>query len=127
MFEVLGYLGRPLASACDGGEADIGGDGVQPGAELRAWLVALGAFPRAQHRLLERVVRVVERAEHPVAVEMERPPVWLDQERERLLVHRLRDATRPAGWAGPPPAPSPPPAGKGAVTRPQPPNRSRPR
>src|SRR5712691_10446110 len=101
MFEVvLAQLGGPRASACDGGEADVGGDGVQPGGELRARLVAVGAFPGAQHRLLERVVGVVERAEHPVAMEVERSPVWLDQERERLLVHRLRDATRLAGWAG---------------------------
>src|SRR2546421_494324 len=97
MLEVLGQLGGPCASSRDGGEADIRGDGVQPGAELRARLVAAGAFPRAQHRLLERVVRVVERAEHPVAVEVERSPVWLDQERERLLVHGVRDATRSAG------------------------------
>src|SRR5207247_1298384 len=93
------------ASARECGEADVRGDGVQPGAELRARLVAVGAFPRAQHRLLERVVGVVERAEHPVTVEIERPPVWLDQERERLLVHRLWDATRPAGWADPHRAP----------------------
>ena len=66
---------------------DVRGDGVQPGGELGARFVAVGTFPRAQHRLLERVVGVVERAEHPVTVEMERPPVWLDQERERLLVH----------------------------------------
>src|SRR6266704_3856279 len=106
MFEVRGYLGRPRASACDRGEADVRGDGVQPGGELRARLVAVGAFPRAQHRFLDRVVRVVERTEHPVTVEMERPPVWLDQERERLLVHRRQDATRPAGWADPHRAPS---------------------
>src|SRR5438105_15873700 len=106
MVEVLAHLGRPRASACDRGEADVRGDGVQPGGELRAWLVAVGALPRAQHRLLEGVVRVVERAEHPVTVEMERAPVWLDQERERLLVHRLRDANRPAGWADPHRAPS---------------------
>src|SRR2546423_3469749 len=106
MFEVLTQLGWPRAFVCDRGEADVRGDGVQPGAELRTWLVAVGAFPRAQHRLLERVVRVVERAEHPVTVEMERSPVWLDQERERLLVHRARDATRPAGWADPHRAPS---------------------
>src|SRR5439155_15684792 len=100
MFEVVGYLGRARASPCDGSEADVRGDGVQPGAELRARLVAVGAFPRAQHRLLERVVGVVERAEHPIAVEVERPTVWLDQERERLLVHRLGDATRQPEWAG---------------------------
>src|SRR5712692_2073943 len=101
MFEVLTQLGGPRAPSRDGGEADVRGDGVEPGAELRARLVAVGALPRAQQGLLERVVRVVERAEHPVTVEMERPSVWLDQERERLLVHRLRDATPPAGWADP--------------------------
>jgi hypothetical protein len=42
----------------------------------------------------------VERTEHPVTVEVERPAVWLDQERERLLVHRLGDATPQADWAG---------------------------
>src|SRR5439155_6439574 len=100
MFEVLTQLGGPRTPSRDGSEADVRGDCVQPGAELRAWLVAVGAFPGAQHRLLERVVRVEERAEHPVTVEVERSPVWLDQERERLLVHRVRDATRRAGWAG---------------------------
>src|SRR3989442_13863218 len=108
MFEVFTQLGGSRTPSGDGGEADVRGDGVQPGAELRAWLVAVGAFPRAQHRLLERVVGVVERAEHPVTVEMERSPVWLDQELERLLVHRLRDATRPAGWADPHRAPATP-------------------
>src|SRR5436309_10653121 len=106
MFEVLSQLGGPRTPSRDGGEADVCCDGVEPGGEQRAWLVAVGAFPGAQHRLLERVVRVVERAEHPVTVEMERPPVWLDQERERLLVHRLRDATRRVGWADPHRAPS---------------------
>src|SRR5712691_7910176 len=100
MFEVLTQLGRSCTPSRDRGEADVRGDCGQPGGELGARLVAVGALPRAQHRLLERVVGVVERAEHPVAMEVERSPVWLDQERERLLVHRLRDATRLAGWAG---------------------------
>src|SRR5712692_10332552 len=98
MFEVLSQLGGPRTPSRDGGEADVCGDGVQPGGELRAWLVAVGALPRAQHRLLERVVGVVERAEHPVAVEVERAPVWLDQERERLLVHRC--GTLLGRWTG---------------------------
>src|SRR6266700_2124692 len=88
MFEVLDHLLRSRASARDRGKADVRGDGVQPGGEPRAWLVAVGAFPRAQRRFLDGVVRVVERAEHPIAVQVERPAVWLDQERERLLVHR---------------------------------------
>src|SRR5437016_3954271 len=106
MFEVLAQLGGLRTPSRDRGEADVCGNGVQPGGELRAWLVAVGAFPGSQHRLLERVVGVVERAEYPVAVEMERPPVRLDQERERLLVHRRRDATRPTDWAGRHRAPS---------------------
>src|SRR6266566_3767275 len=126
MFEVLTELGGPRTPSRDSGEADVCGDGVQPGAELRAWLVAVGALPRAQHRLLERVVGVVERAEHSVTVEMERPPVWLDQERERLLVHRLRDATRPAGWADPHRAPSTRRAGRRGVSRRAPRNGCRP-
>src|SRR2546421_11027340 len=113
MFEVLTELGGPRTPPRDSGEADVCGDGVQPGAELRAWLIAVGAFPRAQHRLLERVVRVVERAEHPVTVEMERPPVWLDQERERLLVHRVGDGTGPVGLADPHRARSRRPARRG--------------
>src|SRR5207247_3585239 len=80
MFEVLTQLGGPRAPSRDGGEADVRGDGVQPGSELRAWLVTIRAFPRAQHRLLECVVRVVERAAHPVTVAMAWPPGGLDQD-----------------------------------------------
>src|SRR5919108_653353 len=86
--EVFDSLGWSHALALDGGQANVCSDGVQPGAELRAWLVPVGAFPRAQHRFLERVVCVVERAEHPVAMDMKCSPVRLDQERECLLVHR---------------------------------------
>ena len=88
VLQVFHQLRRLRASARDRGEADVGGDGVQPRTQLRARLVAAGAFPRAQHRLLKRVVRVVQRPEHPVTVEVERSPVWLDQKRERPLVHR---------------------------------------
>src|SRR2546428_13620681 len=112
MFEILTQLGGPSTPSRDGGEADVCGDGVQPGAELRARLVAVGALPRAQHRLLERVVRVVERAEHPVAVEMERPPVWLDQDSETLPLHRPRAATPPGAWADGRRAAATPRAGK---------------
>src|SRR5919197_1345118 len=108
MFEVLGRFGRPRAATCQRREADVGGDRMQPSAELRARLVAVGAFPRAQHRLLELVVGVVERAEQPVTVKMEGSPVGLDQERERLLIHRRGTlVARWAGWIGPDLCPRP--------------------
>ena len=40
------------------------------------------AAPRAQQRLLQRVVGVVDRAEHPVAVRVQLGPVRLDEVRE---------------------------------------------
>jgi hypothetical protein len=110
VLEIVADQQRLGASACERTQADVGGDRVQPGAELGAGLVAVGSLPSTDHRLLERVVGVVERAEHPVAVEVERLPVWLDQARERLLVHRRPDATRGAGSAGRRRAPSRRPA-----------------
>ena len=49
------------------------------------------AAPGAQQRLLDDVLGVLGRAEHPVAVHLERPPVRLDQLAERPLVARLRE------------------------------------
>ena len=57
------------------------------------------APPGAQQRLLESVLGVVERAEHPVAVRVERRPMRLDQARVRVLVavrassRRVRSST----------------------------------
>jgi hypothetical protein len=44
--------------------------------------------PGAQKRLLEGVFGVVQRAEHPVAVDVELPPVRLGQAAEGRLVAR---------------------------------------
>jgi hypothetical protein len=41
MLEVLAQLGGSRPPARDRGEADVRGDGVQPGGELRAWFVAV--------------------------------------------------------------------------------------
>ena len=54
--------------------------------------------PRAQERLLDEVLRLVERAEHPVAVDVQLAPVALGEAAERRLVgegsHGWLDASR---------------------------------
>ena len=61
------------------GEADVGGDGVEP-RPGRALLAQPGrATPGAHQGLLDRVVGVVHRAEHAVAVGVELGPVQLDE------------------------------------------------
>jgi hypothetical protein len=58
-------------------EADVGGDPVQPRADRGATLKVLVGAPRAQQRLLDGVVRLERRSEHPVAVTGERCAVSL--------------------------------------------------
>ena len=70
-------LGPPL----DRLQARVGGDRVEPGAQRAAALEARQPAPGAQQRLLQRVLGVLDRAEHPVAVG----------------VAARRDAARPAG------------------------------
>ena len=76
-------------------QADVGCDPVQPGSERRIRLEAIDAAPGAQHRLLERVVGVVQRAEHAVAVQMQRLAVRRGQLHERLLVTRAGAGQQP--------------------------------
>jgi len=60
---------RPPGSSFQRAEAGVGGDAVQPGAQrgpLR--VVPVGRPPGPQQRLLDQVLGLVERAEHPVAV-----------------------------------------------------------
>jgi hypothetical protein len=53
-------------------------------------LEAVDAAPGAQHRLLQCVVRVVQRTQDPVAVHVEGLPVRPGQAYECLLVTRSR-------------------------------------
>ena len=66
-------------------EADVGRDAVEPGAEQLA-LEPRAAAPRAQERLLDGVLRLVERGEHPVAVDVQLAPVALGERGEGGLV-----------------------------------------
>ena len=42
--------------------------------------------PRAQQRLLHRILGVLQGAEHPIAVRVQRPPVWPHELGERFLI-----------------------------------------
>src|SRR5215211_2291383 len=81
-------------------EARVRGDSVEPRADRRADLEALARAPRAQERLLDEVLGLVERAEHPVAVNARLGAMALGQLRERRLVGQLvphrGSITRPA-------------------------------
>jgi hypothetical protein len=70
-------LGPPLA-ATKLVEAHVGGDAVQPRAQRRAALEGVETLPGPDHGLLHGVVGLERRAEHPVAVARELPPVDLE-------------------------------------------------
>ena len=85
-------------------EARVRGDPVEPRAEGGLPPVGRARRPRTHERLLERVLRVLERAEHPVGVNLQLAAVALDQLRERSLVagsrradHLLLDRVRRRG------------------------------
>ena len=70
-------------------EAPVGRDAVQPGPERRADLERADVLPGGKERLLDRVLRVLSRAEDPIAVHLQLPPVPADQLRERTGVPGL--------------------------------------
>ena len=70
---------HPLGAPGDRVEADVGRDPVQPRAQRAAPAESRQPAPRAQERVLERVVGVVQRAEHAVAVRVELGTLLLDE------------------------------------------------
>ncbi len=77
----------PPGAAPEHVQADVGGDPVQPGAELRPAVEAGPAAPGLQERLLHRVLGLVERGQHPVAVDVQLTPVPFGQGGERGMIH----------------------------------------
>ena len=67
-------------------QAAVGGDPVEPGADRGASLEPSEALPGGQQRLLQGVLGVLERAEHPVAVHLQLSTVGLGQLAERVAV-----------------------------------------
>jgi hypothetical protein len=90
---VLRRLGRravvrrehPLRPPRDEVERRVRRDPVQPRAQRAAALEAAEPAPRAQERLLQGILRVMDRSEHPVAVGVQLGPVRLDQPPELVL------------------------------------------
>ena len=76
-------LARPLAQRVDAG---VGGDPVQPRTEVLTTVEVLAAVPRPQERLLDDVLGIVERRQHPVAVHVQLPAVAGREPSERRLV-----------------------------------------
>ena len=64
----------------------VGGDPVQPRAHRRTPLEAPEPAPGAEHRLLDHVLSVLHRAEHPVAVQVQLPAQGIGELAEGLLV-----------------------------------------
>ena len=66
--------------------ARVRGDPVQPRSQRAASLEAVQAAPRAEQRILERIVGVLDRPEHPVAVRVQVTAMRLHEATERIGV-----------------------------------------
>ena len=81
--------GRVPTSLLKHPQAHVGRDPVHPRDQRRSRLEAVDVAPGPEHRLLHRIVGVVQRAEDPVAVPMQRLAVWRGQSYEGLFVAAL--------------------------------------
>jgi hypothetical protein len=81
---------HPTGGAGESVETGICRDSVEPRAKSRAPLEALPIPPRAQERLLHQILRVLQRPEQAVAMDLQLTPVPLDKGGERGLVARPR-------------------------------------
>ena len=79
-------VGDAARAAADHVEADVGGDAVQPRPQHRVVVERVAIPPRPQERLLHRVLGLVERRQHAVAVDVQLAPVPLRQGLEGPLV-----------------------------------------
>src|SRR5260370_7215498 len=66
----------------------VGRNAVEPGANRGPSLESGPALPRPQQGLLHQVFRVIERAQHPVAMHVELTSIRLCESRERSLIAR---------------------------------------
>jgi hypothetical protein len=90
-------LGGSSRFAAEQIEAAVGGDSVEPRAEGGAPLEVVEAAPGREEGLLEHVFGVLERAEDPVAVQLELAPEGVGELPERQLIARTGAAQQPLG------------------------------
>src|SRR5512132_658782 len=88
------YLLWTVSAVAKRVQAAIGRDPVQPGAQRGASLETVEPAPGCEERLLQLVFGVLQRAEDSVAVQLQLPPVRLDQLLEGVLVARAGTAER---------------------------------
>jgi hypothetical protein len=77
--------------------AAVGGDSVEPRAEGGALLEFVEAAPGRHERLLEHVFGVLQRAEDPVAVQLELAAEGVGELPERQLIARTGAVQQPLG------------------------------
>jgi hypothetical protein len=95
---VTGRVGRrddverhdALRALADDVQRCVGGDSVEPRPYRLVALEPAESAPGAQHGVLERVVGVVQRAEHPVAVRVQLAAMRVDKGAERPLIALAR-------------------------------------
>ena len=76
-------------------EAGVGRDPIEPGSERRAPVVRLAAAPGAEEGVLDCVLGVLERAEHPVGVHLQLGAMPFDERRKRSGVAPRRRGDQP--------------------------------
>ena len=86
---------EPPRPALEDPEAGVGRDPIEPGPERRAPVVRLAAAPGAEEGVLDGVLGVLERAEHPVGVHLELGAMPFDELRERGGVAARRRGDQP--------------------------------
>jgi hypothetical protein len=100
---------HPARPPGDQPQTGVGADAVQPGARGAAALEPGQAAPRAQQRLLQRILGVLPGPEHPVAVRVQLGPVARDEPLEgRFLSCGRQDRARAARSRCRCPRPRPP-------------------
>ena len=67
---------NPAFPRAQGVKADIGGNAIQPSSEWAGGVIGLKSAPRPDERVLERVLGVGSRSQHPVTVAKEGSLMW---------------------------------------------------
>jgi hypothetical protein len=73
---------------------------VKPDLQRGSPVEALRPAPGGQQRLLEKILGILNRAEHAIAMRLELPPVGVDELAERPLVSRAGAGERSLGHDG---------------------------